>query len=255
MCGHFAAMDLISRNPAPPRMPRGVGHGAYHGKGKMLHSAGCRCVGLENWPQHWNGFLVTSLRAMNPRLASLCADLGVSSDLIAARGLSECEEATSLEVAEIGAQGRNHLLIPAAANAWCNMKAAAHSDGISLFIISAFRSIDRQAEIVRRKLQSGSAIEEVLRVCAPPGFSEHHTGRAVDLYTPGSRPLEAQFDQTTAFAWLSARAARFGYFLSYPVGNKQGYQYEPWHWCYLPSGRSPRDGEVTLIGQAASRTP
>ena len=165
---------------------------------------------------------------MNTHLAGL----GISSELITARGLRECEEATALEVAEVGADGRDHLLIPLAAEAWRHLKAAALVDGIDLFIVSAFRSIDRQAEIVRRKLDTGAAIESILTICAPPGFSEHHTGRAVDLSTFGSRALEVEFDQTAAHAWLTEHAAEFGYYLSYPIGNRWGYQYEPWHWCF-----------------------
>ena len=80
-------------------------------------------------------------------------------------------------------------------------------------------------------------IEEVLTVCAPPGFSEHHTGRAVDLSTPGSPELEIEFDQTPAYAWLTKRAAEFGTYLSYPVGNPRGYHYEPWHWCFQDAQR------------------
>ncbi|MCF8179227.1 MAG: M15 family metallopeptidase [Sulfuritalea sp.] len=169
---------------------------------------------------------------MNPRLVSLSAELGISSQFFATRALCECEEASCLEVAEVGTDGKDHLLVPAAASAWRNLKAAALGDSISLFIVSAFRSIDRQTEIVRRKLESGAPIEDILTVCAPPGFSEHHTGRAVDLSTPGSRALEVEFEQTPAFVWLRAHAADFGYHLSYPIGNSSGYQYEPWHWCF-----------------------
>jgi D-alanyl-D-alanine carboxypeptidase len=165
---------------------------------------------------------------MNTHLAAL----GISSELITARGLRECEEATTLEVAEVGAEGRDHLLVPLAAEAWRLLKEAALDDGIDLFIVSAFRSIDRQAEIVRRKLETGAAVESILTVCAPPGFSEHHTGRAVDLSTSGSRALEVEFDQTDAYSWLTEHAAEFSYYLSYPIGNSWGYQYEPWHWCF-----------------------
>jgi len=153
--------------------------------------------------------------------------LGISGELITARGLRECEEATALEVAEAGVDGRDHLLVPLAATAWRGLKAAALADGVDLFIVSAFRSIDRQAEIVRRKLESGAAVESILTVCAPPGFSEHHTGRAVDLSTSGSRALEVEFDETAAYAWLTRHAAEFGYYLSYPIDNRCGYQYEP----------------------------
>ena len=165
---------------------------------------------------------------MNAHLVAL----GISVESISARGLQACEEATELRCAEIGTDGREHLLVPAAADAWGRLKSAAVSDGITLFIVSAFRSIDRQAEIVRQKLESGVAIKDILTVCAPPGFSEHHTGRAVDLSTPGSQALEVEFELTTAYAWLTKRAGEFGFRLSYPIGNPWGYQYEPWHWCF-----------------------
>lgn len=186
---------------------------------------------------------------MNSRRVAIGAELGISSDLIAARGLHVCEEATDLDIGEIGADGREHLLVPAAAEAWRKLKATALGDGVALFIVSAFRSIDRQAEIVRKELETGAALEEVLTVCAPPGFSEHHTGRAVDLSTPGSRSLEVEFDQTSAFRWLSMRGAEFGCYLSYPVGNQWGYQYEPWHWCFnpvQPGGHAERSSRQTL---------
>lgn len=171
---------------------------------------------------------------MHSRLTALNNELGILSEFITSRGLPDCAEATDLEVAEVGPDGKTHLLTPAAADAWRRLKAAALSDGISLFVVSAFRSIDRQAEIVRRKLASGAAIQEILSVCAPPGFSEHHTGRAVDLSAPDSPLLEVQFDQTPTFAWLMKNASMFGYHLSYPIGNQWGYQYEPWHWCFHP---------------------
>lgn len=165
---------------------------------------------------------------MNPHLAAL----GISVEALAARGLVECGEASNLVVAEVGADGREHLLVATAAEAWRKLKAAAAADSITLVIVSAFRSVDRQAEIVRRKLDAGAAAVDVLRICAPPGFSEHHTGRAIDLSTPGSPPLQLEFEQTPAFAWLTAQAPSFGFRLSYPVANSAGYQYEPWHWCF-----------------------
>jgi zinc D-Ala-D-Ala carboxypeptidase len=165
-------------------------------------------------------------------MSSPLDDLGISRELIAARGLRECEEATTLEVAEVDPAGREYLLIPIAASAWRKLKAAALTDGIELHIVSAFRSIERQAEIVRQKLENGLTIEDILSVSAPPGFSEHHTGRAIDISTPGSRAFEVELDQTQAYAWLVEHAARFGYSLSFPAGNPWGYQYEPWHWCF-----------------------
>lgn len=165
---------------------------------------------------------------MNPHLEAL----GISSKLIASRGLRYCEEATNLECAEVGDEGRKHLLIPAAAQAWRKLKATALADGVTVYVVSAFRGIDRQAEIIRQKLEAGETIENILTYCAPPGFSEHHTGRAIDLSTPDCRALDVAFDQTAAYKWLHQHAGEFGYTLSYPPGNPWGYQYEPWHWCF-----------------------
>lgn len=182
---------------------------------------------------------MNTLIRMNPHLAAL----GIPGELIAARGLRVCAEATRLECAEVGDDGRVHRLVPAAARAWRSLKAAALADNVNLYIVSAFRSIDRQAEIVREKLDTGEAIENILTVCAPPGYSEHHTGRAVDISTPDCRALEVAFDQTAAYAWLHERAAGFGFSLSYPIGNPWGFQYEPWHWCFqedAPANKTSR---------------
>ncbi len=162
------------------------------------------------------------------------AELGIDPRWVALRGLPFCEEATELECVETASDGREFLLTPQAAAAWRRLRAAAQSDGVQLFVFSAFRSVTRQAELIRRKLDSGKPLDEILAVLAPPGYSEHHTGRAVDVGTPDSPALETEFERTEAFAWLQRRAGEFGFRLSYPSGNAQGYQYEPWHWCFVP---------------------
>lgn len=194
---------------------------------------------------------------MRTDLHSLATELGISVESIEGRGLPECEEAIELEIVEIGENGREHFLVPAAAQAWRSMRAAAIAENTHLFIVSAFRSIERQAELVRRKLAAGQCIEEILTVCAPPGFSEHHTGRAVDLSTPGVPALEVEFEQTAAFAWLTRHASSFGFHLSFPAGNPQGYLYEPWHWCYhdaQPSGQPDRP-QALLAGPLRAARP
>ena len=171
-------------------------------------------------------------RAMPAEVRATLEELGIPAALVAARALPLHSEARELVVAERDGDGRDHLLVPAAAAAWKRLRAAAHGDGVQLHIASAFRSVGRQAEIVREKLQSGLGIDANLSVCAPPGFSEHHSGRAVDVDTPDCPPLDGAFAQTAAYRWLSSHAQRFGFVLSYPEGNAQGYQFEPWHWCF-----------------------
>lgn len=126
--------------------------------------------------------------------------------------------------------GRPALLTPECAYAVEEMFRAAFSDGIELLLVSAFRSIARQTEIVLGKLSRGMSLAEVLEYSAYPGFSEHHSGEAIDLGTPFSPPLEEEFEETPAFSWLCMRAGEFGFHLSYPRGNPSGIAYEPWHW-------------------------
>ena len=107
-----------------------------------------------------------------------------------------------------------------------------------LMIVSAFRSLQQQAEIIRWKLSCGLSIEATLLGSAPPGYSEHHTGRAVDISSPGCPPWDETFAHTEAYQWLSRHAGSFGFSLSFPRGNRYGYVFEPWHWCHEEVARS-----------------
>lgn len=165
-------------------------------------------------------------------------DLGIAPELISQRGLPAFAQPESLTTAEISSDGREHLLIPEAVHAWQAMKAAAAAQQVDIHIVSAYRSIRRQIEIIERKLSAGQTHEQILAVSAPPGCSEHHSGRAVDIGTAGSAPLETEFESTPAFRWLSDNAQAYGFRLSYPPDNRWGYSYEPWHWCYHASANS-----------------
>lgn len=150
------------------------------------------------------------------------------------RNLPRHGEAPLLARAARDRFGRSHWLQPAAARALARLASAARAAGIELEVVSSFRSVRDQSRIVARKLAQGQSIEQILAVNAPPGYSEHHTGCAVDFAVPGAPLLTEAFEDSAAFAWLSAHAARFGYRLSYPRGNPQGFVYEPWHWCFVP---------------------
>ncbi|HEY8518790.1 MAG TPA: M15 family metallopeptidase [Gammaproteobacteria bacterium] len=163
----------------------------------------------------------------------LLADLGIPADYGRSPRLPVYAEATKLEDVEPNILGRMQRLAPATARAWRRMKLAAQRDGVQLLLVSGFRSVHYQTELFRRKLAAGQTIHDVLRVMAAPGFSEHHTGKAVDIATPGARPLTEEFESSAAFAWLAANAMRFDFFMSYGRGNRLGLAYEPWHWSQL----------------------
>jgi len=144
-------------------------------------------------------------------------------------------EATELVSIGLDIYEREQKLAPNAAAAWQKMKTAAENDGTKLLAISAFRSVAYQRQIVERKLAAGQAMEQILRASAAPGFSEHHTGRAIDITAPNCKPLTEEFERTPEFNWLSHRAKEFGFTMSYPRDNKFGVIYEPWHWIFHDS--------------------
>ena len=119
-----------------------------------------------------------------------------------------------------------------AARAWSHLREAALRDNVVLDAISGYRSHDYQLGIFERKLARGLSIDEILTVNAAPGYSEHHSGLALDIGTPGEPPAEESFEHTAAFAWLRDNAGGYGYVMSYPRDNPHGIVYEPWHWRY-----------------------
>ena len=168
------------------------------------------------------------------RVAELQVQLGIPQDYARQHQLELCEEC--LKTVSIGKDifDRDQKMTPAAAQAWFSMKDAATSSGIDLQAVSAFRSVEYQAGLITRKLKAGQSIAQILRVSAAPGYSEHHTGRALDISTPGFEPLEEVFENSSAFDWLTKMAADYGFRMSFPKNNRHGVCYEPWHWCWSP---------------------
>jgi D-alanyl-D-alanine carboxypeptidase len=163
-------------------------------------------------------------------LRELHDELGIPADYGLAGGLPQFGEAEELVDVGLNLVGRMQRLTPTAAERWDAMSQAAAAAGIRLLLVSGFRSVDYQARLIRKKLNSGQRIADILTVNAAPGFSEHHTGAAIDIATPGSRPLTEEFEGTPAFDWLTRNAKDYGFSMTYPRDNSWGMIYEPWHW-------------------------
>ena len=114
------------------------------------------------------------------------------------------------------------------------MRDEAKKNGIYLVFLSGYRSINLQNEIFYslKSLRNQEAVERA-RVSAPPGYSEHSTGFAIDIgdATQRETDFETEFENTDAFKWLKNNAAKFHFKLSFNKDNKF-IDYEPWHWRY-----------------------
>lgn len=169
---------------------------------------------------------------MNEQLQAMYGELGIALDHPQVCGMPLQEECATLVDVGLDAFGRPARLDAATAVAWQRLRDAAAADGVELQLVSAYRSYDYQKQLFQRKLARGISIADILKVNAAPGFSEHHSGRALDLGTPGCAALEEEFEATVAFAWLQQHAAAHGFRLSFPRNNPFGVCYEPWHWYY-----------------------
>ena len=166
------------------------------------------------------------------RIAEIHQELGIPASYARDRKLSLQDECVDLSSAGVDIFDREVSMHTTTLSAWERMKSAALHDGIELQLVSAFRSVEYQKHLFLKKINAGLNISDILQVNAAPGYSEHHTGRALDLTCPGSECLEESFEETAAFAWLERYAVDHTFLMSYPRNNQYGLLYEPWHWCY-----------------------
>ncbi|HEY9862139.1 MAG TPA: D-alanyl-D-alanine carboxypeptidase family protein [Candidatus Obscuribacterales bacterium] len=144
-------------------------------------------------------------------------------------------EAPVAELEPLSMSG-NIKLRRAAAAAFESMAAAAEDDGVTLVPISGFRSLaDQQHVFFDVKAERGQDATKRAEVSAPPGYSEHHTGYAIDVGDANAPDtnLSTSFEETAAFQWLKNNAARYNFELSFTKDNSQGVSYEPWHWRFV----------------------
>lgn len=180
------------------------------------------------------------------RIDQINHSLKIPPDYSSREGLVPEPEAPKLVGAGRDAEGRIVQLDPSAAAALHAMFGAATHDGVTLQVVSAYRSVAYQQHLVRMKLRRGMSIKAALSINTAPGYSEHHSGCAVDLTAPGTAPAEQTFAHTAAYSWLMRRGGEFGFHLSYPQGNQHSIEFEPWHWRYIANDQAQRKPKIGL---------
>lgn len=125
--------------------------------------------------------------------------------------------------------GNGKFLNRAAVTDYFAMLESAKKDGINLFPVSAFRSHSDQKNNFYGKMSArGTTAEVMSKSVAPPGYSEHHTGDAIDFNS-----LEQTFENTKEFKWMAENSAKYNFEISFTKNNPQGVMYEPWHWRWV----------------------
>ena len=88
-------------------------------------------------------------------------------------------------------------------------------------------------EYVYNQKKGSLGTEKADLIAIHPGYSEHQTGLAIDVSTPGANTTT--FDTTDEFKWLENNAHKYGFILRYPKGKQYltGIAYESWHYRYV----------------------
>lgn len=137
--------------------------------------------------------------------------------------------------------------------AFLKMKDAAAKDGMTIEVVSAYRSFQRQKEIFEGKynrftqqgLSPMEAIKKIIEYSTIPGTSRHHWGTDIDIIDGGVSPRPESVLQPDLFhgkgpfcklkEWLDGHANDFGFYEVYTDNaNRKGFKYEPWHFSYAP---------------------
>ncbi len=172
----------------------------------------------------------------NPAPATVASTTTASSQSPDADNVLNHLSYTEAPEVELVAIGGGYRLRKAAAAKFQAMIADARSQGINIITISAFRSVEDQKRLFFGVgAERGQQPTKRAEVSAPPKYSEHHTGYAVDVGDSGvaATNLNQNFDTTPAYKWLKANAAKYSFELSFPKGNIQKVSYEPWHWRFV----------------------
>ncbi|MDT6460081.1 M15 family metallopeptidase [Enterococcus faecium] len=127
---------------------------------------------------------------------------------------------------------------------------AAEEAGFPLVMVSAYRSVSSQQQVFEQNVQDvmsrqGVSEEEATKITketiTEPGYSEHHTGLAVDVVDQNwynsypSTVLDASYGDQPGAKWIAENAAQYGFIVRYPKGREDitKITYEPWHLRYV----------------------
>lgn len=149
------------------------------------------------------------------------------------------QEASQHELVELPSRyraggGQNRYVHKEALASLTQMIDDAKKDGVTLTVGSAFRSVAYQRGLKGGKPNAGAA---AWRSSAPAGYSEHHTGFAVDF-----NPINSSFGNTAAYRWLKANGAKYNWYQTFTAeySRASGVIEEAWHWKYQGSDTALR---------------
>ena len=136
------------------------------------------------------------------------------------------------------------------------LKKELKEEGVNIELDSVYRSVKEQQELWNEwSNDPEKGIEYVKKYIAVPGYSEHHTGLAIDICLKKDGKLVYENDDMIAdrktFAKIHKKLSKYGFILRYLENRDDitGYAYEPWHLRYVGSEKIAKeimDKDITL---------
>lgn len=126
----------------------------------------------------------------------------------------------------------NYVATPETVEAYQNLTKDLEDLDMKIYIVSSYRDIAYQQRLYDYYLKSDSK-EEVDTYSSRPGYSEHHTGRALDI-SQVAENLNA-FEGSDEAKWVYENAYKYGFIVRYKAEQTDvtGYIFEPWHITYV----------------------
>lgn len=132
--------------------------------------------------------------------------------------------------------GTNIRVEATAYDNWLKLKEKVKEMGYIIDIESAYRSYNRQAEVLKELIEEKGE-EYAKNAVAPPGHSEHQTGLAVDylLFKDDKFLIDTEMYGLKEIEEINDIVHKYGFIIRYPSGKEHitGYKHEPWHLRYV----------------------
>ena len=127
----------------------------------------------------------------------------------------------------------NNQITEEANDAYVSMWHDAKEADIQLIVNSSYRNYKDQ-EDVYESIKQSKGEREADKVAARPGYSEHQSGLAIDVFEIHNQ-LTGTFQDSPAYTWLQENAYKYGFIERYPKDKEYltGYSAESWHWRYV----------------------
>ena len=119
----------------------------------------------------------------------------------------------------------------------------AKAEGITLRVLSGYRSAERQEFLFNRRvityIASGQEPATAFNLAAMtnplPGTSEHQSGLCMDIVESPHTSLVYELEETEGYKWMLKHCAEYGFILRYPKDKSEitSIIYEPWHFRYV----------------------